>query len=113
MKIIYHITTQENWNKAQEIGEYTFCALNTEGFIHCSTVDQYVTVANNFFKGTQGLILLKINEDIVKPNVIYENLEGGSENFPHIYGPLNIDAVLKVFPLEPAEDGHFTKTTEQ
>lgn len=107
MKKIYHITTKENWSKAQAQGSYTFCSLDTEGFIHCSTPEQFLDTANRIFKGKSGLLLLEIDETKVGSEIKYENLEGGSEDFPHIYGPLEIDAVLQVFEFVAGSDGEF------
>ncbi len=106
-KKIFHITKQENWYKAKVKGQYDFCSLYTEGFIHCSTKDQYLKVANARFKNEDGLVLLAIDESAVTCEIKYENLEGGSENFPHIYGPLNVEAVMDVFELKTDETGEF------
>jgi uncharacterized protein (DUF952 family) len=79
----------------------------TDGFIHCSTRDQVIKVANARFRGREGLVLLLIDTDRVGPEIVYENLEGGSELFPHIYGELNTDAVAEVASFEPGSDGFF------
>lgn len=107
MKKIYHITTQIEWYQAKVDGKYTFCSLETEGFIHCSLVSQYLKVANFRFKGKENLILLEIDEEKVSAKVVYENLEGGVEDFPHIYGPLNIEAVVNVYQMLTDETGNF------
>ena len=78
-----------------------------EGFIHCSTGDQVIKVANARFRGQHGLVLLVIDTDKVRPEIVYENLEGGDEVFPHIYGELNTDAVVEVAPFDPGSDGYF------
>ena len=79
-----------------------------DGFIHCSTPEQVVQVANLRFRGESGFVLLLIDPDKVKAEIIYENLEGGQQLFPHIYGGLNCDAVVKVAEFEPGPDGYFT-----
>jgi uncharacterized protein (DUF952 family) len=81
--------------------------LATEGFIHCSTVDQYIWVANQRFRGRTDLVLLHIDPARLRSEVRYENLEGGETLFPHVYGPIPIGAVLNVVPLRPLEDGSF------
>lgn len=78
-----------------------------EGFIHCSTSDQVVQVANARFRGQSGLVLLFIDTDKVAAEIIYENLEGGQQLFPHIYGELNADAVTQVAEFIPGQDGFF------
>lgn len=80
-----------------------------DGFIHCSTREQVIQVANARFRGQSGLILLFIDTDKVTAEIIYENLEGGPQLFPHIYGELNTDAVVQVSDFEPAEDGYFSQ----
>ena len=79
-----------------------------EGFIHCSTRDQVIQVANARFRGQSGLVLLLIDSDKVTAEIIDENLEGGPQLFPHIYGELNTDAVAQVAEFAPDADGFFT-----
>lgn len=105
---IYHITSNEDWASAKKSGLYSFCALESEGFIHCSTKSQYLDIANSVFKGRTDLVLLEIDTNLLKPEVRYENLEGGNILFPHIYGALNLDAVVNALDLLPGADGVFT-----
>jgi uncharacterized protein (DUF952 family) len=105
--VIFHITSQGTWAAALEGGSYTADSLATEGFIHCSEADQYCWVANQRFRGRQDLVLLHIDETRLHPAVLRENLEGGERLFPHIYGALNLDAVVLVTPFRPAETGEF------
>ena len=79
-----------------------------EGFVHCSRLDQVVKVADIRFRGQKGLVLLCIDTDKVTAEIRYENLEGGRELFPHIYGEINTDAVVQVAEFEPGVNGHFT-----
>ena len=107
MAIIFHITTRQAWNSATVEGVYRTDTLPTEGFIHCSTRDQLIQVANIRFRGQEGLNLLSIDTDKVTREIIYENLEGGQQLFPHIYGELNLDAVVEVAKFEAGADGYF------
>lgn len=106
-EVIFHITTADAWDAARAAGAYTADSLATEGFIHCSEADQYVWVANQRFLGRQDLVLLHIEEPRLTAPVRRENLEGGERLFPHIYGALNLDAVVLVAPFRPAADGTF------
>lgn len=108
MAIIFHITTRNLRERAAEQGTYRPEAFPVDGFIHCSTRDQVIQVANIRFRGQSGLVLLMIDTDKVKPEIIYENLEGGQQLFPHIYGGLNVDAVVEVVEFEPGADGYFS-----
>ena len=107
MATIFHITKSEESEKAKQDGRYEAPSLASEGFIHCSTSDQVVRTANRLFRGQSGLVLLEIDTDQVGAEVKYENCEGGQENFPHIYGPLNPESVVRVMAFEPGEDGTF------
>lgn len=117
--MILHITTHEDWNAAKIAGVYSAPSLQTEGFIHCSTVKQAVDTANIFFKGQQGLILLCIDESKLTSECKYEVPAGGGKHdpsvgnlFPHVYGPINISAVIKVVDFPVGADGLFSLPQE-
>ena len=110
--IIYHITRKEKLQTGQAGSDYTGDTLQTEGFIHCSTAAQVIEVANRRFKGQPGLVLLVIETGLVRPEIRYENLESGSALFPHIYGPLNVYAVVRVVEFAPNADGKFVLPAE-
>jgi len=105
MSIILHITQREQWEQAKLVQVYRGDTLDSVGFIHCSTPLQVIKVANTFFPSQEGLLLLCIDSDKVQAEIRYEGFEG--EYFPHIYGPLNPDAVFNVIDFEPGEDGNF------
>ena len=96
MAIIYHVTTQPEWNAAQESGEYTSPSLKEEGFIHCSLAEQVSGVLERYFKAKKELVKLVIETDKLKSQLIYEWSPSVAETFPHIYGPINTDAVITV-----------------
>jgi len=104
--IIFHITKRTSWHEAST-GAYLPETFPDEGFIHCSTKDQVIQVANIRFRGQQGLVLLSIDTDRVIAPIVYENLEGGEQMFPHIYGALNTDAVVHAVRFEPDVEGYF------
>ena len=100
---IFHITTRQEWDRARASGEYAADSLAAEGFIHCSGEHQYRWVAQTRFRGRRDLVLLHIDPLQLEGDVRYENLEGGRELFPHVYGPIPVDAVITVTPLDPDE----------
>ncbi|MBF2076510.1 MAG: DUF952 domain-containing protein [Synechococcales cyanobacterium C42_A2020_086] len=106
MPMILHITSREEWQSAQHAGMYRAASLESEGFIHCSTVPQVVRVANAFFAGQNGLVLLCLDEARLQSELRYDMIDTG-EAFPHLYGPLNLDAVVQVLNFEPGRDGQF------
>jgi uncharacterized protein (DUF952 family) len=106
---ILHATSRTAWSAAQKAGAYTADSLASQGFIHCSRMDQVVHVANNIFKGQQGLVLLKIDPSRLTAKLRYEpGTDAPDELFPHIYGPLNLEAVSAVLDFEPGIDGIFS-----
>jgi uncharacterized protein (DUF952 family) len=106
-RVIYHILPREDWQTAQREGIYAPVSLGTGGFIHCSKVDQVTHVANSYFEGRDDLLLLGISSDKVNVEIRYEDLLGEGMLFPHIYGPLNLDAVVNVSKLKKDERGKF------
>lgn len=106
--MIYHITTQPAWKQAQKIGEYVPETFSADGFIHCSDHYQIEDTANRFYAFVPDLVVLEIDPDKLVSPLVYENLEGGEMTFPHIYGPLNLDAVVSQFEFNRSADGKFT-----
>lgn len=106
MSKIWHITKRQQWEQAQPAQVYRSDSLELEGFIHCSTPQQIIKVANAFFSGQPGLVLLGIDSEKVEADIRYEEVEG-TERFPHIYGSLNTNAVIEVLDFEPGVNGQF------
>lgn len=114
---ILHITTREAWEAARSSGEYRAPSLAGEGFIHCSTADQVLRVANALFAGARDLVLLHIDPAALHAPLRYEPPAHtpdqpvettGTERFPHVYGPINLEAVVRVTDFIPDAGGRFT-----
>lgn len=103
--MIYHITTQTAWQQARKNGNYIPEAFAIDGFIHCSDHYQIEDTANRFYSSIPNLFVLEIEPDKLIAPLVYENLEGGQMTFPHIYGPLNLDAVVSNFEFVRSSDG--------
>ena len=112
MTLIYHIAEAADWEQAQRDGQYTMSTrgrtLAEEGFIHASTASQVALVANAFYQGEPDLLLLVIDTERVGPELRYEQVPGQPDPYPHIYGPLNLDAVAQTRPFSPGSDGRFS-----
>lgn len=106
MNWILHITPRSHWQQAQQKGSYRADSLDSEGFIHCSTPAQVAWVANSFYQGQSDLVLLCIDPEKLNAELIYEEVEG-NQQFPHLYGALNLDAVVQVVDFEPDSKGRF------
>lgn len=104
MGLIFHIAEPEAWKRAQERGVYEPSGFAREGFIHCSRREQLEGVAASLFAGRDYVFLLTIDEDLVEAEIRYESIDT-PDAFPHIYGRLNLDAVVKVMPWRVASDG--------
>lgn len=106
--MIYHITTRQQWQQAQSVGVYEEDSLETEGFIHFSTVEQIIDSANRYYAGQQGLVLLEVDVTHLQAELRYEpSLHTPEQQFPHLYGPLNLEAVVRVLELSTNPDGTF------
>lgn len=93
--MIYHVTKKADWQKAIADGSYRPASLATEGFIHNSTKEQVAGVLQRYYKNESDLILLHIDEEKLSSPLKYELAPSVNEMFPHIFGPINIDAVVK------------------
>ncbi len=150
MTVIYHIATREAVLAAlntvpaslRDSGEYCAESFSREGIIHFSGLHQVLDVANRFYAGQRGLVLLEVDVSRLKAELKYEPpvhpLSAGSvqlpknedfsrgkrlssnsneliepdsstdELFPHLYGPLNFDAVIATHDFEPDSTGKFS-----
>jgi uncharacterized protein (DUF952 family) len=97
--MIYHVIDKESLDKAIQQGYYEAPSLATEGFIHTSKKEQVAGVLERYYSGKTGLLLLHIDEAKLRSELKYELAPSVNEMFPHIFGPLNMDAVVKTEPL--------------
>lgn len=98
--IIYHITTEQEWNQAHLDGFYEVPSLHSEGFIHCSTEQQVSGVLQRYFEGKTNLIKLVIDTDKLNSELKLEMSPTIKEEFPHVYGTINLDAVIGVMAAD-------------
>ncbi|MEO6313987.1 MAG: DUF952 domain-containing protein [Chitinophagaceae bacterium] len=100
MPIIFHVTTATAWQAAQASGTYATPSLQDEGFIHCSADDAQVAgVLQRYFSDKNDLVKLVIDTDKLKSRFIYEWSPSTADTFPHVYGPLNLDAVIDMIKI--------------
>jgi len=101
---IFHLATDEAWTSALAAGTYTVSTLGLElaevGFIHCSQAEQVAGVYEGFYRDVAApLLLLSIDTDLLTSPWQLDAVEGQPLPFPHIYGPLNVDAVVSAEPF--------------
>lgn len=105
---LLHIAPRDRWDAARTAHEpYTDPSLEAEGFIHLSTAAQVLIPANERFAGRTNLVLLIIDPARLTAEVIFEDCYESGTEFPHLYGPLPLDAVTNVVDFVPQRDGTF------
>ena len=103
---LFHITTRDEFEAARgSCVDYQPADYAREGFIHCSYGHQVQATAARHFAGRTGLVLLEIDRQALTCPVVDENLSGGAELFPHVYGPLPIAAVTALHPFSGLPPG--------
>jgi uncharacterized protein (DUF952 family) len=112
LALIFHILTRADWRDALQRGRYEPPSLRAEGFIHASTSEQALETANRFFRGAPDLLLLSIDTARLTAELRFEPpIHPGdaraAQLFPHIYGPLNLDAVMGAAEFPCNADGTF------
>ena len=115
--MIFHITLLEQWQTSQQEGQYQPVSYMEEGFIHAAKFEQVISVANAFYQGQHNLALLtidpqKLNAEVkweapIHPQPTLSSQIDSHQVFPHIYGVINLDAVVDVVPLICDQDGTF------
>lgn len=94
--MIYHITNQQLWNRALDLGSYTHASLEAEGFIHASEQSQVRASAHKHFAGAAELVVLHLVDKKIPADVVWERSPGAADFFPHIYGEIPLAAVQDV-----------------
>lgn len=92
---------------AEGNGEYVAESLQSQGFIHMSTEQQVIPVANNFYKDSENLVLLYVDSDLIKGNLKWEGKDEVGEDFPHLYASLPLEAVVRVEDFTKDENGNY------
>ena len=113
MAIIYHLTSREAWAAAQAAGEYEAPSLADEGFIHCSgDEEQTLRVVERLYAGVSGLLVLDIDTEKLASEVKREFSTRSGEMYPHVYGKIDLDAVVSVQYVTLDSGGRHTISRE-
>ncbi|NUR63585.1 MAG: DUF952 domain-containing protein [Catenulispora sp.] len=108
---IYHIAFRADWEAAEAAGEYRVSTrgrtLEQQGFIHAATAGQVAGVAEAYYADATDLIVLAIDPGRLAAPLRYEPVPGAADPFPHIYGSLNVDAVIGMFDLGRDAQGRY------
>lgn len=114
---LYHIAHPRDWAAAQLNGLYRASSLDAAGFIHASTAAQVLKVANALYRDAEQPLLLVIDTARLDVPVKWEAPHHpdpdnpppteARERFPHIYGPIPVEAVAQATPLPLDRRGFF------
>ena len=107
---IVHFCPRPAWEAARATGSYAADTLAAQGFIHCSTPEQVHVPASALARGRTDLVLLEIDEARLTAPLVWEAgdpPDPGGALFPHVYGPIPVDAVIAVRDYPPCPDGTF------
>jgi uncharacterized protein (DUF952 family) len=103
LTLIYILCPPAVYEAARRQGAYESDSLATEGFIHASPEHQLTRVANKYYRQHAELCVLAVDTARVASDVKWETISNG-DVYPHIYGPLNLDAVVSVRTVARIED---------
>lgn len=106
MDLTYHGVPVEYFDLLDPAEPYTPPDFARDGFIHCTDGETRLadTLTAHYSDSPEDWLVLYIDKDRVQPPIRYEDDE---RVFPHIYGPLNRDAIAVVCPIMRASDGTF------
>jgi uncharacterized protein (DUF952 family) len=95
---LFHLSLVDDWTAAQRTGEIfdstRDVSLADEGYIHCSFAAQVAVTASRFYGDLDAVVLLRIDPDLVTSPIVVEDLVGSGVEFPHVYGPIPVAAVI-------------------
>ena len=105
MRRIYKICPASAWREAERQGVYRGSADDAcDGFIHFSTASQVTETARKHFLGQTGLFLIEVDADALGEALRWEPSRN-DELFPHLYGELDLGAVIAVCDMPARSDG--------
>jgi uncharacterized protein (DUF952 family) len=76
-----------------------------DGFIHLSAAHQVAGTLAKYYAGEEDLLLLALDPERLGDELKWEPSRGG-DLFPHLYGPLPLDAIVSAHRLELDDDNH-------
>ena len=103
--MIYRLAEPSDWRRAQETGTFVSADLAAEGFIHFSEAHQVSGTADRYYRNRGPMILIAVDETRLTARLVRENTRGGMELFPHVYGPVSLEAVVWTRELPMLPDG--------
>lgn len=97
---VYHLAEPDDWERRTT--EYRPSSFADHGFIHCSTGEQLPLMAAKLYPGRSDMILLEIDTDVLGDDIVYEDLYDTGLEYPHIYSPIPVAAIISAEPYTTA-----------
>lgn len=107
--MLHHAATRADWDARTET-DYRPAGLATEGFVHCSTAEQLPATLARHYRGRDDLVLLSLDVGALTSDLVWEDTSGRGEAYPHIYGPIPIQAITAVEPVAVDEGGSIRRS---
>lgn len=99
------------WENRKNLEYFGKEEIETEGFIHASTIKQFEKVSKKFKDLDEEIVILVLNEDLLE-RLVFEDLKNKGENYPHIYKEIPKSAVVEVLDYNKDENGNWVKNKE-
>lgn len=97
--IVVHLINLSEWESSRGDPLLFSESISQFGFVHCCLPEQVTGVLEKWFTQQDNVIAVEIDSDLLDVPLVFENLEGGEEQFPHIYGLVKQNAIAKWYPI--------------
>lgn len=102
---IYVLMSPKDYASANRTGLWDPASRLAEGFIHASPADQVTRIANKYYRQFDEICIVVLRHERIRSEILWEPATEGL--YPHIYGPLNMDATDRVLSVGKKPDGNF------
>ncbi len=98
MIIIVNVS-EEYYEKIKDLESFGKELSENNGFIHASTIEQFPLIIPRLEKKGGSFMVLYIDTDKLSSNLKWEYSKSLNQDFPHIFGEINKEAVVKTVKL--------------
>lgn len=106
--MIIYTATKEEWDRIKDKKSFVSDDYDTEGFIHCCFPNQSIWVLNKHYRDCETVLLLCIDPELLTGRLVIEDTSNRGEGFPHVYGEINTDSIVKVIEVIKKEDEEYS-----
>ncbi len=109
---VYHMLESTSLNEAYRTGYVINPSLKKEGFTHCVKKNQILQIANKYYLKGKDILLIEIDQRKLSYPLRFDYVSSYRDFFPHIYGPINITAITRIYKLKRNTQGQYVSATE-